>query len=190
MGAQQQLGGQLGQMAQQRYSAGQGLGQTLAGYGQQNAAARAAAGQTGMNVAGTLAGQYGQIGAQQAAGGQALGQAQTGYGGFLSGLGSQAQQAGAQDVAAMQGIGSMTQQNRQQQLDAQRAGLLQAQQAPLAQYQALMPFVNMAPAGQTQFQTNFGPAPSATQAGIGTGLATIGALGNYYNPSNQLSGSR
>lgn len=188
LGAQQQLGGQLGQMAQQRYSAGQGLGQTLAGYGQQNAAARAAAGQTGMNVAGTMAGQYGQIGAQQAAGGQALGQAQTGYGGFLSGLGGQAQQAGAQDVAAMQGIGSMTQQNRQQQLDAQRAGLLQAQQAPLAQYQALMPFVNMAPAGQTQFQTNFGPAPSATQAGIGTGLATIGALGNYYNPSTQLTG--
>ena len=190
LGAQQQLGGQLGQMAQQRYSAGQGLGQTLAGYGQQNAAARAAAGQTGMNVAGTMAGQYGQIGAQQAAGGQALGQAQTGYGGFLSGLGGQAQQAGAQDVAAMQGIGSMTQQNRQQQLDAQRAGLLQAQQAPLAQYQALMPFVNMAPAGQTQFQTNFGPAPSAMQAGMGTGLATIGALGNYYNPSNQLSGSQ
>ena len=190
LGAQQQLGGQLGQMAQQRYSAGQGLGQTLAGYGQQNAAARAAAGQTGMNVAGTMAGQYGQIGAQQAAGGQALGQAQTGYGGFLSGLGGQAQQAGAQDVAAMQGIGSMTQQNRQQQLDAQRAGLLQAQQAPLAQYQALMPFVNMAPAGQTQFQTNFGPAPSAMQAGIGTGLATIGALGNYYNPSSQLSGSQ
>ena len=190
LGAQQQLGGQLGQMAQQRYSAGQGLGQTLAGYGQQNAAARAAAGQTGMNVAGTMAGQYGQIGAQQAAGGQALGQAQTGYGGFLSGLGGQAQQAGAQDAAAMQGIGSMTQQNRQQQLDAQRAGLLQAQQAPLAQYQALMPFVNMAPAGQTQFQTNFGPPPSAMQAGIGTGLATVGALGNYYNPSSQLSGSQ
>ena len=187
LGAQQQLGGQLGQMAQQRYSAGQGLGQTLAGYGQQNAAARAAAGQTGMNVAGTMAGQYGQIGAQQAAGGQALGQAQTGYGGFLSGLGGQAQQAGAQDAAAMQGIGSMTQQNRQQQLDAQRAGLLQAQQAPLAQYQSLMPFVQMAPAGQTQFQTNFGPAPSATQAGIGTGLATIGALGNYYNPTTQLT---
>ncbi len=190
LGAQQQLGGQLGQMAQQRYAAGTGLGQTLSGYGQQSAAARQAAGQTGMNVAGTLAGQYGQIGAQQAAGGQALGQAQTGYGGFLSGLGSQAQQAGAQDVAAMQGIGSMAQQNRQAQLDAQRAGLLQAQQAPLAQYQALMPFVNMAPAGQTQFQTNFGQAPSAMQAGLGTGLATVGALGNYYNPSSQLSGSR
>jgi Sec-independent protein translocase protein TatA len=190
LGAQQQLGGQLGQMAQQRYAAGTGLGQTLSGYGQQSAAARQAAGQTGMNVAGTLAGQYGQIGAQQAAGGQALGQAQTGYGSFLSGLGSQAQQAGAQDVAAMQGIGGMAQQNRQQQLDAQRAGLLQAQQAPLAQYQALMPFVSMAPAGQTQFQTNFGPPPSALQAGLGTGLATVGALGNYYNPSSQLSGSR
>ena len=148
-----------------------------------------AAGQTGMGVAGTLAGQYGQIGAQQAAGGQALGAAQTGYGGFMSGLGQQAQQAGMQDVAGLQGIGGMTQQQRQRQLDAQRAGLLQAQQAPLAQYQALMPFVNMAPAGQTQFQTQFAPDPSALQAGVGTGLATLGALGNFYNPATRLSGS-
>jgi hypothetical protein len=142
-----------------------------------------------MGVAGALAGQYGQIGAQQAAGGQALGAAQTGYGGFLTGLGQQAQQAGMQDVASLQGIGGMTQQQRQQQLDAQRAGLLQAQQAPLAQYQALMPFVGMAPAGQTQFQTQFAPDPSALQAGVGTGLATLGALGNFFNPSTRLSGS-
>ena len=189
LGAQQQLGSQLGQMAQQRYAAGTGLGQALSGYGQQSAAARQQAGQTGMGVAGTLAGQYGQIGAQQAAGGQALGAAQTGYGSFMSGLGGQAQQAGMQDVAGLQGIGGMTQQQRQRQLDAQRAGLLQAQQAPLAQYQALMPFVGMAPAGQTQFQTQFAPDPSALQAGVGTGLATLGALGNFFNPATGLSGS-
>ena len=189
LGAQQRLGGQLGQAAQQRFAAGTGLGQALSGYGQQGAAARQAAGQTGMNVAGTLAGQYGQIGAQQAAGGQALGAAQTGYGSFMSGLGGQAQQAGMQDVAGLQGIGGMTQQQRQRQLDAQRAGLLQAQQAPLAQYQALMPFVSMAPAGQTQFQTQFTPNPSALQAGVGTGLSTLGALGNFFNPATRLSGS-
>ena len=188
-GAQQQLGSQLGSAAQQRFAAGTGLGQALSASGQQSAAARQAAGQTGMNVAGTLAGQYGQIGAQQAAGGQALGAAQTGYGNFMSGLGSQAQQAGMQDVAALQGIGGMAQQQRQRQLDAQRAGLLQAQQAPLAQYQALMPFVGMAPAGQTQFQTQFTPDPSALQAGVGTGLATLGAVGNFFNPATRLSGS-
>jgi len=189
LSAQQQLGSQLGSAAQQRFAAGTGLGQTLSGYGQQSAAARQAAGQTGMNVAGTLAGQYGQIGAQQAAGGQALGAAQTGYGNFMSGLGAQAQQAGMQDVAALQGIGGMAQQQRQRQLDAQRAGLLQAQQAPLAQYQALMPFVQMAPAGQTQFQTQFTPDPSALQAGVGTGLATLGAVGNFFNPATRLTGS-
>ena len=189
LSAQQQLGSQLGSAAQQRFAAGTGLGQTLSGYGQQSAAARQAAGQTGMNVAGTLAGQYGQIGAQQAAGGQALGAAQTGYGNFMSGLGTQAQQAGMQDVAALQGIGGMAQQQRQRQLDAQRAGLLQAQQAPLAQYQSLMPFVQMAPAGQTQFQTQFTPDPSALQAGVGTGLATLGAVGNFFNPATRLSGS-
>lgn len=188
LGAQQRLGGQLGQAAQQRFAAGTGLGQALSGYGQQSAAARQQAGQTGMGVAGTLAGQYGQIGAQQAAGGQALGAAQTGYGSFMSGLGGQAQQAGMQDVAGLQGIGGMTQQQRQRQLDAQRAGLLQAQQAPLAQYQALMPFVSMAPAGQTQFQTQFAPDPSALQAGVGTGLSTLGALGNFFNPSSQITG--
>jgi hypothetical protein len=35
-----------------------------------------------------------------------------------------------QDVASLQGIGGQAQQQRQRELDAQRAGLLQAQQAP------------------------------------------------------------
>jgi hypothetical protein len=204
LGAQQQLGAQMGQQAQQQYGAQQGLGslmsgaaqqrygaatglgQTLAGYGQQDAAARTAAAQQGMNVAGSLANQYGQIGQQQFGAGQALAGAQTGYGGFLSGLGGQAQQAAQQDVASLQGIGGQAQQQRQRELDAQRAGLLQAQQAPLAQYQALMPFVNMSPTGTTNVQTQYTPPPSALQAGLGVGLSTLGAIGNFNNPNNQL----
>jgi hypothetical protein len=170
---------QLGQQAQQRFAAGTGLGQTLTQLGQQDAAARQAAGQTGMNIAGQLAGQFGQIGQQQAAGGQALGAAQMGFGQTLAGLGGQAQQAGMQDVAALQGIGGMAQQQRQRELDAQRQALLQAQQAPLAQYQALMPFVQLNRPGQTQFQTQFTPPPSALGAGLTAGLGALGALGTY-----------
>jgi hypothetical protein len=84
-----------------------------------------------------------------------------------------------QDVAALQGIGGMAQQQRQRELDAQRAGLLQAQQAPLAQYQALMPFVQLAPENRTQFQTQFTPPPSALGAGLTAGLGALGALGTY-----------
>jgi hypothetical protein len=190
LSAQQGLGSLMGGAAQQLYGAGTGLGQTLAGYGQQDAAARAAAAQQGMGVAGSLANQYGQIGQQQFGAGQALAGAQQGYGGFLSGLGGQAQQAAQQDVASLQGIGGQAQQQRQRELDAQRAGLLQAQQAPLAQYQALMPFVNMSPTGTSNVQTQYTPPPSALQAGLGTGLATLGALGNFNNPNRYLRDDR
>ena len=180
LGAQQQLAGQLGQQAQQRFQAGTGLGQQLGALGQQAAGARAQAGQQAMGIAGQQAAQLGQIGQQQAAAGQTLQQARQGFGGFLTGLGQQAQQATAADVAQLSGIGAQQQQQRQAELDAQRAGLLQAQQAPLAQYQALMPFVQMAPAGFSTTQTSFTPTPSALQAGLGTGLSTLGALGNFY----------
>ena len=180
LGAQQQLAGQLGQQAQQRFQAGTGLGQQLGALGQQAAGARAQAGQQAMGIAGQQAAQLGQIGQQQAAAGQTLQQARQGFGGFLTGLGTQAQQATAADVAQLGGIGAQQQQQRQRELDAQRAGLLQAQQAPLAQYQALMPFVQMAPAGFSTTQTSFTPTPSALQAGLGAGLSTLGALGNFY----------
>ena len=180
LGAQQQLAGQLGQQAQQRFQAGTGLGQQLGALGQQAAGARAQAGQQAMGIAGQQAAQLGQIGQQQAAAGQTLQQARQGFGGFLTGLGQQAQQATAAAVAQLSGIGAQQQQQRQAELDAQRAGLLQAQQAPLAQYQALMPFVQMAPAGFSTTQTSFTPTPSALQAGLGTGLSTLGALGNFY----------
>jgi hypothetical protein len=204
LGAQQQQNQQMGQQAQQQYGAQQGLaslmsgaagqrfgaatglGQTLAGYGQQDAAARSQAAQQGMSVAGSMANQYGQIGQQQYGAGQALAGAQQGYGGFLSGLGGQAQGAALQDVNSLQAIGGQSQQQRQRELDAQRAGLLQAQQAPLAQYQALMPFVQMSPTGSTSSQTQYTPPPSALQAGIGVGLSTLGALGQWNNPNSQL----
>jgi hypothetical protein len=185
-GAQQGLGSLMGGAAQQLYGAGTGLGQTLAGYGQQDAAARAAAAQQGMGVAGTLANQYGQIGQQQYGAGQALAGAQAGYGTFLSGLGGQAQQAAMQDVASLQGIGGQAQQQRQRELDAQRAGLLQAQQAPLAQYQALMPFVNMSPTGKSTVQTQYTPPPNALNAGLAAGLGALGTMSNFNNPNNQL----
>jgi hypothetical protein len=185
-GAQQGLGSLMGGAAQQLYGAGTGLGQTLAGYGQQDAAARAAAAQQGMGVAGTLANQYGQIGQQQFGAGQALAGAQAGYGTFLSGLGGQAQQAAMQDVASLQGIGGQAQQQRQRELDAQRAGLLQAQQAPLAQYQALMPFVNMSPTGKSTVQTQYTPPPNALNAGLAAGLGALGTMSNFNNPNNQL----
>ena len=179
LGAQQQLAGQLGQQAQQRFQAGTGLGQQLGALGQQAAGARSAAGQQAMSIAGQQAAQLGQIGQQQAAAGQTLQQARQGFGGFLGGLGQQAQQATAADVAQLGGIGAQQQQQRQAELDAQRAGLLQAQQAPLAQYQALMPFVQMAPAGFTTTQTAFTPTPSALQAGLATGLGAFGTIGNF-----------
>ena len=180
LGAQQALAGQLGQAAQQRFQAGTGLGQQLGQFGQQAAGARGQAGQQAMGIAGQLAGQLGQAGATQAAAGQALQGARQGFGGFLTGLGTQAAQAGQQDIATLQGIGGLQQQQRQKELDAQRAALLQAQQAPLAQYQALMPFVQLAPAGQSSIRTDFGEAPSALQAGLSAGLGAFGALGNFY----------
>jgi len=45
-----------------------------------------------------------------------------------------------------------------------------------------MPFINMVPKGQTQIGTQFGQPPNALQTGINTGLATLGALGDLFNP--------
>ena len=199
LGAQQQLGQTLGQTgasgfgalsglgsligsgAQQRFAAGTGLGQTLAGLGQASAGARQQAGSTGMGISSNLANLFRGIGGTQAQGGAQLGSAQAGFGSQLAGLGSQLQQAGTSDIGLLQGMGAQAQAQRQRELDAQRAMLLQAQQAPLAQYQALMPFVGMAPTGQTTFRTQFGTPPSALQAGLGVGLSGLGAIGNFYN---------
>ena len=83
------------------------------------------------------------------------------------------------------GIGGLQRGLREEQLTAQRRDLEQARMAPLAQYQALTPFVSLAPSGQTQFTTSFGMPPSALQAGLGVGLSTLGALGNFYGQPQQ-----
>jgi hypothetical protein len=64
--------------------------------------------------------------------------------------------------------------------------LLQAQQAPLAQYQALMPFVNMSPTGKSTVQTQYTPPPNALNAGLAAGLGALGTMSNFNNPNNQL----
>ena len=81
----------------------------------------------------------------------------------------------------------MQQQQNQAVLDAQRRNQIQAQQAPLAQYQALAPFVSMGPAGSFQTSTTFAPKPSALQAGLGVGLSTLGAMGNFFNQGKKTS---
>jgi hypothetical protein len=159
-----------------------GLGEFARQRAAERAAASGLAGLTGQGFGGqqALAGALtGLGGIEQQLARQQQG-AQFGLGTALQGLGAQAQGASAADVASLYGMGTQQQALTQAQLDAQRRNQLQAQQAPLAQFQALAPFVSMAPAGQFQTVTDFAPPPSAMQVGIGTGLSTLGALGNLY----------
>ena len=169
LGAQQQLGGTLRGLSADQLAAQQGLAGTLGALGSQRFGGQQA-------LAGALTG-LGGMESQLAQREQA---AQFGLGSALQGLGAQAQGAQATDIAQLYGMGTQQQALSQAQLDAQRRNQLQAQQAPLAQYQALAPFVSMAPAGQFQTVTDFAPPPSPMQVGIGTGLSTLGALGNLY----------
>ena len=169
LGAAQQLGGTLRGLSADQLAAQQGLAGTLGALGAQRFGGQQA-------LAGALTG-LGGMESQLAQREQA---AQFGLGSALQGLGAQAQGAQATDIAQLYGMGTQQQALSQAQLDAQRRNQIQAQQAPLAQYQALAPFVSMAPAGQFQTVTDFAPPPSAMQVGIGTGLSTLGALGNLY----------
>ena len=98
----------------------------------------------------------------------------------LASLGAQAAGASLSDIGALYGMGTQQQTQAQRMLDAQRRNLQQRQMTPLLQYQALQPFVSMAPAGQFQTITDFTPRPSAMMTGIGTGLSAFGSLGNLY----------
>jgi len=159
-----------------------GLGE----FARQRAAERAAsaglAGLAGQGFGGSqaLAGALSGLGGTEQQIGQQRYSGQFGLGSSLQGLGAQAAGASASDIAALYGMGGQQQGQAQQMLDAQRRNLQQRQMTPLLQYQALQPFVSMAPAGQFQTITDFAPKPSATQIGIGTGLSTFGALGNLY----------
>jgi len=170
LGAQQALGSQLTGLAGAQLGAQQNLGSTLSGL----AGTRFGAAQTG-------AGALSNMGALETQYGQNLANAQFGLGSNLQNLGSARQQAGAFDVNQLLSSGGMQQAQNQAVLDAQRANQLTAQAAPLAQYQALSPFISMAPQGSFQTSTQFTPKPSPMMAGINVGLGALGALGNMAN---------
>ena len=191
LGAGQNLTGTLTGMAGSRLGAGQNLTGTLTGLAGQQLGAQSGLASGLSSLAGTRfgaqqtqAGALSNLGGLEAQIGQQRAQAQMGLGGNLQNLGGQAQQAGAFGANQLAGSGQMQQQFAQQQLEAQRANALQAQQAPLNQYQSLLPFVQTVPSGQQQTTTTYAPQPSALQAGLGVGLSTLGALGNFFNQGN------
>lgn len=183
--AQRQAASGLAGLAGQRLGAQQTLGQTLAGLGSTQQQALSQAGQQALGAQQALAGaRSGLAGLQQQMAGQQQA-AQFGAGQALAGLGTQAQMAQQADISQLLGVGAQQQQQQQAVLDAQRRAALQAQQAPLAQYQSLLPFVQAVPAGQQQVTTTFAPPPSPLQAGLGVGLSTLGALGQFMNQPQQ-----
>ena len=158
----------------------------LSEFARQKAAERAAstglaslAGQ-GFGGSQALAGALSGLGQTEQDIGQQRYSGQFGLGTSLQGLGAQAAGASAADIAALYGMGSQQQGQAQAMLDAQRRNLLQRQMTPLLQYQALAPFISMAPAGQFTTTTQFAPPPSPMQAGLGVGLSALGALGQLY----------
>ena len=170
LGSQQNLTNQLSGFAGQQLGAQQGLASNLGAL----AGTRFGAQQTQAGALSNLGSLEGTIGQQRA-------QAQQNLGSNLQNIGNQAQQASAFDINQLIGSGQMQQQQQQAQLDATRANQLQAQQAPLAQYQSLLPFMQSVPTGSFQTSTTFAPKPSALQSGLGVGLSTLGALGNFFN---------
>jgi hypothetical protein len=177
LGSQQNLTGLLSGLAGQQFGAKTGLATGLGSLAGQRFGAQQ-----------TQAGALSNLGSLEAQIGQQRAQAQMGLGANLQGLGAQAQQAGAFGVSQLMGMGNVQQQQAQQQLEAQRANLLQAQQAPLAQYQSLLPFVQSVPAGQQQTTTQYAPSPSPLQAGLGVGLSTLGALGQFFGQGYKAGG--
>jgi hypothetical protein len=164
----------LSGLAGSRLGAQQNLTSQLSNFARQQLGAQ----QTQAGALSNLGNLEGQIGQQRA-------QAQQNLGANLQNIGQQAQQASAFDINQLMGAGQAQQAQQQAQLDAQRANQLQAQQAPMAQYQSLLPFVQSVPTGSFQTSTTFAPRPSALQAGLGVGLSTLGALGNFFNQPQQ-----
>jgi len=164
----------LSGLAGSRLGAQQNLTSQLSNFAGQQLGAQ----QTQAGALSNLGNLEGQIGQQRA-------QAQQNLGTNLQNIGRQAQQASAFDINQLMGAGQAQQAQQQAQLDAQRMNQLQAQQAPMAQYQSLLPFVQSVPTGSFQTSTTFAPKPSALQSGLGVGLSTLGALGSFFNQPQQ-----
>jgi len=158
--AQQQLAqaGQFGQQAGQAGAMGfqgaQGYGQTAAGLG-------------------NLAQLTGQLGQTTGALGQTVGQLGT----ATAGLGQLGQQMGVQDVNTLLGIGGMQQQQKQRQLDIDRANALAEQALPYQQVGFMSDIFRGVPALQQTYSTTTSPGPSNQSQLLGLGIAGLGAYG-------------
>ena len=144
-----------------------------------------------LSSAGQLAQGYGQLGNVQGSIGQQQAAAQGAFGQQLTGLGQQVRGNLQQDISGIAGSGAQQQQQTQRELDMQRRALMQAQQAPLQQYQALQPFVAQGIQGAgrgSQVRTQFTPPPNPLTAGLGVGLSALGTLGNLAYPRPMFGG--
>jgi len=96
---------------------------------------------------------------------------------LFSGLGQLGQQLGTQDINTLLGLGGMTQQQSQAELDVQRRNLLAQQALPFQQVGFMSDIFRGVPALQSTYQTSTTPPPSTTSQLLGLGTAGIGAIG-------------
>lgn len=95
---------------------------------------------------------------------------------LFSGLGQLGQQLGTQDINTLLGLGGMTQQQSQAQLDVARRNLLAQQALPFQQVGFMSDIFRGVPALQSTYQTSTTPPPSTTSQLLGLGTAGLGAL--------------
>ncbi|MAS59562.1 MAG: hypothetical protein CMQ07_00410 [Gammaproteobacteria bacterium] len=95
---------------------------------------------------------------------------------LFSGLGQLSQQLGTQDINTLLGLGGMTQQQSQAELDVARRNLLAQQALPFQQVGFMSDIFRGVPAMQSTYQTSTTPPPSTTSQLLGLGTAGIGAL--------------
>ena len=96
---------------------------------------------------------------------------------LFSGLGQLGQQLGTQDINTLLGLGGMTQQQSQAELDVQRRNLLAQQALPFQQVGFMSDIFRGVPALQSTYQTSTTPSPSTTSQLLGLGTAGLGAIG-------------
>lgn len=95
---------------------------------------------------------------------------------LFSGLGQLGQQLGTQDINTMLGLGGMTQQQSQAELDVARRNLLAQQALPFQQVGFMSDIFRGVPALQQTYSQQYSPGPSTTSQLLGLGTAGLGAL--------------
>lgn len=141
-----------------------------------------ATGLAGQDIATNLAAQGANQNADLAGAGLRLNAAT--QGGNLAALGSQTLMQ--QIMAALQGQ-SLLQQQRQAEIDADRAAYSEQQQFPIQQLQIPLTALGMTPYGSTtsgtQTTTAQMPAGNGLLSGLGAGLGILGGLGSLFGTS-------